>query len=392
MNILYATDHKFIKCGQKLYSIEFNNDFFLPYKKAFDKVTVVGRYIESDSNNSLESVDIDFIALPNISTLFSFFGVRQHIKKYLEELIKKYDFVIARLPSEIGLLSIKIAHKTGKSVLVELVGDAYEMLKHYGTLKAYLYAPFMKERVYHAIKSADFIIYVTDSYLQNIYPSSKYATTESISNVHLFPASDKEIEIKYKEFNRADITFGVMANIDMKFKGIDILIKAFYHYIKKYPNAKLKIAGAGDTNRYKKLLQKLNISESIIFDGVIYGKNNKSNWFDNIDIYIQPSLTEGLPRALIEAMGRGCIAIASNAGGIVELLDKDYLFKAGDIKQLYFKLLDITQIDNYKNISFYNRDKVVSRYSKILLEEKRRRVFEILKNQSYGSEDIIEIS
>ena len=46
---------------------------------------------------------------------------------------------------------------------------------------------------------------------------------------------------------------------------------------------------------------------------------------DNIDIYLQPSYTEGLPRALVEAMSRALPCIGSNVGGIPELLRESEL-------------------------------------------------------------------
>lgn len=45
-----------------------------------------------------------------------------------------------------------------------------------------------------------------------------------------------------------------------------------------------------------------------------------------MDIYIQPSDTEGLPRALLEAMSRGLPCLGTDVGGIPELLDKEFLF------------------------------------------------------------------
>ena len=53
-----------------------------------------------------------------------------------------------------------------------------------------------------------------------------------------------------------------------------------------------------------------------------------------MDIYIQPSLQEGLPRALLEAMSRACPSIGSNAGGIEELLNKKYVFNKKDVKRI----------------------------------------------------------
>ena len=55
---------------------------------------------------------------------------------------------------------------------------------------------------------------------------------------------------------------------------------------------------------------------------------------DQVDIYIQPSLTEGLPRGLLEAMSRGCPAIASRVGGIPELLGNSCLHRPGDAEGL----------------------------------------------------------
>ena len=57
-------------------------------------------------------------------------------------------------------------------------------------------------------------------------------------------------------------------------------------------------------------------------------------WMDTLDLYIQPSNTEGLPRSLIEAMSRGCPCVGSDAGGIPELLDPSCIFKKKNIGDL----------------------------------------------------------
>lgn len=50
---------------------------------------------------------------------------------------------------------------------------------------------------------------------------------------------------------------------------------------------------------------------------------------DTCDIYVQPSLQEGLPRALIEAMSRGCPCIGARTAGIPELLPEECLTSRG---------------------------------------------------------------
>jgi glycosyltransferase involved in cell wall biosynthesis len=100
-------------------------------------------------------------------------------------------------------------------------------------------------------------------------------------------------------------------------------------------------------------------------------------FMDEIDIYIQPSKQEGLPRAIVEAMSRGCPVIASNIAGIPELISKDALFTPGKIIELKELILSLkkeklkvwaienfersknfqTEILNNKRLSFYNEFK-----------------------------------
>ncbi|WP_411689990.1 glycosyltransferase family 4 protein [Acinetobacter indicus] len=56
------------------------------------------------------------------------------------------------------------------------------------------------------------------------------------------------------------------------------------------------------------------------------------------DLYIQPSRTEGLPRALIEAMARGLPAVATNVGGIPELLPSEFLIPPNAPQELANKI------------------------------------------------------
>ncbi len=57
-----------------------------------------------------------------------------------------------------------------------------------------------------------------------------------------------------------------------------------------------------------------------------------------MDLYLQFSKIEGLPRALIEAIARGCPAISSNVGGINELLSMETLVNSGDSLALSNKI------------------------------------------------------
>jgi glycosyltransferase involved in cell wall biosynthesis len=53
-------------------------------------------------------------------------------------------------------------------------------------------------------------------------------------------------------------------------------------------------------------------------------------YLDAADLFVLPSLTEGMPRALIEALARGVPAVGTNAGGIPELLPEAQVVRPGD--------------------------------------------------------------
>src|SRR5699024_5563386 len=74
-----------------------------------------------------------------------------------------------------------------------------------------------------------------------------------------------------------------------------------------------------------KLAKSLQVENQVFFTDSLPGGKKVLKWLDKLDIYIQPSLTEGLPRALIEAMSRGLPCVASSVGGIPELLDGQFI-------------------------------------------------------------------
>lgn len=104
----------------------------------------------------------------------------------------------------------------------------------------------------------------------------------------------------------------------MKVEGVKILIEAFSIIEKSYPNAKLLIVGEGEYRKdLENLCKKKSLSKKVIFTGFVKSAYTP---LSVTDIYAHISLQEGLPISLIDAMGAGKPVVASNAGGIPELI------------------------------------------------------------------------
>jgi glycosyltransferase involved in cell wall biosynthesis len=133
----------------------------------------------------------------------------------------------------------------------------------------------------------------------------------------------------------SSIKFGFFGRVGAR-KGTFDLIKAFA----QIPDAlkadsELIVAGDGDIEEARRLAKSLNLNK-IQFLGWI-DSQTRDQLLANIDVFVLPSYNEGLPMALLEAMGWGLPAIVTPVGGIPELItstENGLLVNPGDIQKL----------------------------------------------------------
>ena len=337
--VLFVCDNVFVRDGQNIYSNSFSYSILKRYVDIFTQVTVVGRVEERSmvDNISLASGEgVEFIFLDSISNVGSFFGKRREYRQFLSLIIGDYDGVIIRLPSEFGLLVSSIARAKDIPYLVEVVGCGFEAMRYYGGVKAKLYAGvfFIKMRV--AVANASKVNYVTQEFLQKRYPTR--GESISISDVYIPLINEKVLSKRLDKIkSQQKIIIGTIAFLDVDYKGLDTAIKAI-SMVRE--DVAYQILGEGNPQRYQKMAKNIQIK----FDKNLPQGERVFEWLDSVDIYLQPSLTEALPRSLIEAMSRGCVCIASSVGEIPTLLDKKMLHTPKDIDKL--SELISTVIDN----------------------------------------------
>lgn len=96
------------------------------------------------------------------------------------------------------------------------------------------------------------------------------------------------------------------------------LMKAFGMFHEEYPNSTLQLIGDGETRGHiEEYVREHGLSDSVEFLGLqsdVYG------FLHDADIFTLPSLYEGIPMTLIEAMGTGLPIVATAVGGIPDML------------------------------------------------------------------------
>lgn len=106
---------------------------------------------------------------------------------------------------------------------------------------------------------------------------------------------------------------GVISRLE-KVKGITYLLQAMPEIIKTFPELTLLIVGDGaEMTNLQLEVKQLGVGTHVIFIGERY---DIPEIYQILDIYLLPSLSEGLPMGLLEAMASGCPVIASRVGGI----------------------------------------------------------------------------
>lgn len=97
------------------------------------------------------------------------------------------------------------------------------------------------------------------------------------------------------------------------------LLRAFARLHRELPQCRLHLVGDGESRPEMEVLAKeLGIGDAVTFHGM---QSNVYPYLHDADIFVLPSLYEGIPMTIIEAMGTGLPIAASRVGGIPGLLD-----------------------------------------------------------------------
>lgn len=342
--MLFIHGHQFLRYNKKYYtSGSLNNKLFERYMVLFGDVTVFAN--QKDANkidlkhiNEKSLVDnVNLVLMHNKNNIFKIFKNRKKVKS----AVLNNDYVVIRMPSFYGVLAIYYAEKQNKKYLIELVGCPWDSLWNH-SIKGKIIAPLMWFITKLSLKDAPYVLYVTSEFLQKRYPTK--GINLGCSDVALPSLNEKILEQRIYKIKNMDskkpIIIGTIGAVNVIYKGQKYIIEAISKLNNEGYNFEYHLVGGGDKSFLESVAKEYDILDKVKFHGSL-PHEEIFNWLDTIDIYIQPSMTEGLPRALIEAMSRGCPSIGSNVGGIPELISSDFIFKSKDINDLAKKLIKI---------------------------------------------------
>nr|WP_259121797.1 glycosyltransferase family 4 protein [Salinibacter ruber] len=133
-------------------------------------------------------------------------------------------------------------------------------------------------------------------------------------DIEFWSAEEKS---KGKETNPTIINVGALRGV----KGQDILLRAFPKILSAHPSTQLWFAGDGETRQdLEALASRLGVSDHVTFHGWCSTEKVR-DLLQAATLFVMPSRSEGFGIALVEAMAAGLPVVASNVGGVPDIVE-----------------------------------------------------------------------
>jgi glycosyltransferase involved in cell wall biosynthesis len=212
------------------------------------------------------------------------------------------------------------------------------------------------------LQNADAILALTEDMqikIKNIYNTKIYIVPNGID---LEVYNSVTINLK-KETDTKNILFvGSLYPV----KGVKYLITAMKKILEEMPDVRLILVGDGkERENLVELSKQLSIVKYVRFVGKIPHEKVK-NFMQDADVFVLPSLSEGLPNVILEAMACGLPIVASRVGGISNIITNDingYLVEVEDTDDIANKIILLLNDQALRKKISENNRQIVKKYS-----------------------------
>ena len=390
MNLIATLEHRFDRTpdGAVWTQTQFAHSFWMRYLAVFDHVRVVARVravssVPPDCDRS-DGEGVSFVAVPYYIGPWQYLLQARQVQRAARKAVGPSDAVILRVGSQIAACIAPLLRQTGHPYGVEVVADPYDVFAS-GSVKHPL-RPFFRwwgpRKLRGQCAGACAAAYVTENALQRRYPPAPGAFSTHYSSVELpevaFVSAPRSPQPERRTFTL--IMVGTLAQL---YKAPDVLIDAVGTCVQEGLDLQLVLVGDG---KHRPELEAqaavLEVDRRVRFLGQLPAGEAVRAQLDQADLFVLPSKTEGLPRAMIEAMARALPCIGSTAGGIPELLPPEDMVPPGDVTALARKIRAVvTDPERMARMSARNLQKA-KEYSEDVLRERRTAFYRYVRERT----------
>ena len=320
-----------VKCIHGSYHCPASHFLYLKQMaRLFNQVYLISSVEYTDQNacnlSPIQITNLTVIELPYYTSMLQARSYRKDFTKAIRQIAPMTDLFYCRVPDPFCWMPARL---TDKPVIMHFVGDTADATKHninFSWLKKQILLAGYSFEYRRILKSArKSTVYTNGTHLSAKLQKHGITATPVISST--ITRNDLALEpLRPMEHNPFTIIYvGYLRYA----KGIDTLIEVIKRLEERHFNYQFHIVGDGDMySTLHALVSELKAENHIHLHGHIDNRDKLLSLLRSSDLFFFPSLSEGSPRVVIEAMSQGCPVLSTPVGSLPGCFeaDKDILF------------------------------------------------------------------
>ena len=306
LNILYALNGTFHKGGTEAVVLSYYNNID---RSKYHIDFLLHGYEEECKSNEIHNYLLScgskiFCVTPRGK---NFIKNKHEIKKVLQD--NKYDIVHSHMDSA-GYFFLKEAKKAGVPLCISHSHNTSNAAKSGNLILKYIYKVIYRQAIKNLPKVTDLRIACSTEAGNWLFRKSKFIVLNNAIDIEKYAYdSSKRKEARQKLGLKDEIVIGHVGRFALQ-KNHNYLMDIFADLLTRHVDAKLVLVGTGELlDNIKQKVSRLGIEESVIFLGA---RNDVNELMQAFDIFLLPSLYEGLPVVGIEAQASGLPCVISS--------------------------------------------------------------------------------
>ncbi len=264
---------------------------------------------------------IDLVPLPDFNGPLGLLKVIWRVWRTCWRSCRGASLVVIPVPGFATLPLWMAARVRRIPILALVVGDAAAVPASVGWPRM---QSLTRQLARYQVASARAAWYVTEHTLQKEYPHPGPMLGAASVRVgpHWYEAPRRRVPGQ-------PLQIAFVGSLEQPYKGLHVLLEALVGLSSEI-EWRLDVVGEGrQRTELMEMAERLSLSTHIHWHGSI-PHDAVRQVVQQAELFVLPSLTEGLPRALVEAMAAGAACIASRVGGVPELLPDSAIVPPGD--------------------------------------------------------------
>lgn len=332
-SITFVMDGNFARVGHAIYSPHMGHEKFAGrFVPHFDAVRIVARAFPAKQpiGSRVTGPRTAFVDLGSIRGAGSWLLGLPRTAARLLRVVGRAQTLMIRFPGNVATLALMLCWIMRKPFSAEIVADPEDYFRqgasNHPLRKLAKWVHCRSTAV--AAQRAQSVRYVTEAYLQTKYPARSAVDSFGFSDAclpdSLFAARETHAFVRPGPLRLINVS--MMHN---RSKGHVALLEAVSRLKRKNVAVVLTLVGDGVLRaELEALADASGIADVVIFRGQVASEEACAAVAEH-DLFVLPSLQEGMPRAMLESMAVGTPVLGTSVGGIPEVLPASDLIRAG---------------------------------------------------------------